>query len=606
MVSGFKQYLEEKSSVGYFAFGRFNPPTTGHEKLITKVASLARGNDYKIFASQSVDAKKNPLEYRTKVKFMRKMFPKYARNIIMETSVKNFLDATMYMYKQGYKNLVMVAGDDRVQEFQKLLTKYNGVDSRHGKYEFDSIKVVSAGERDPDADDVTGMSASKQRENAKNNDFAKFSQGLPKGVSDQLAKQLFNAVRKGMNLNENTTFTRHIMLETVSERREDYVNGELFTVGQQVVLKETDEVVTIDHCGANYLIVEVDGKKKRKWLTDVEPLEEKVSQSQINDLERFADKLLAKYDIDIEFTRHFVDRVNDARNNPEIKIAELQKFFKKIHKAKGNKIKSVGDMQAVLKDVEKDLNIPAVLQDKGKDFEVRFKTIMRKKDFKTPNKVITYEQKVAQDPDVKDKKGTQPKKYYSGLAKSTKSARDAHFKKGAKMDDDNPAAYKPAPGDKEAETKPSKYTKKFKQMYGEAVSPAQQAAIAISKKERGEKPKNEGDGLWANIHKKRKEGRPMRKPGSKGAPTAQDFKNARGEETMNEEEKKGLAAKAEKSGVSLSILKQVYNRGMAAWRTGHRPGTTPQQWGMARVNSFLTGGKTRRTADKDLWAKVKK
>mgnify|MGYP005622699765 FL=1 len=582
MLSGFKQYLEEKSSVGYFAFGRFNPPTTGHEKLITKVASLARGNDYRIFASQSADAKKNPLEYKTKVKFMRKMFPKYARNIVMDNSVKNFLDATMYMYKQGYKNLVMVAGDDRVQEFQKLLTKYNGVDSRHGKYEFDSIKVVSAGERDPDADDVTGMSASKQRANAQNNDFAKFSQGLPKGVSDQLAKELFNAVRKGMNLNENKTFTRHVMLEAVSERREDYINGELFSVGQQVIVKESDEVVTITHCGSNYVIVEADGKKTRKWLTDVEPLEEKVSQSQIDSLEKFADKLLAKYNIDIEFTRHFVDRVNDARNNPEIKVAELQKFFKKVQKAKGNKIKTIGDFQAVLKDVTTDLNIPAVIRNKGDDFEVTLKTIMRKKNFKTPNKIIQYENKVAQDPDVKDKKGTQPKKYFSGLAKSTKASRDSHFKKGAKMDDDNPAAYEPAPGDKDAETKTSKYTKKYKQMYGE------------------------GDGLWANIHKKRQSGKPMRKPGSKGAPTKQDFKNARNEEVMNEEEKKGLAAKAEKSGISLGILKQVYNRGMAAWRTGHRPGTTPQQWGYARVNSFITGGKTRRTADKDLWAKVKK
>ena len=568
MINSFKLYLEEKSSVGYFAFGRFNPPTTGHEKLITKVASLARGNDYKIFASQSVDAQKNPLEYKTKVKFMRKMFPKYARNIIMETSVKNFLDATMYMYKQGYKNLVMVAGDDRVQEFQKLLTKYNGVDSRHGKYEFESIKVVSAGERDPDADDVTGMSASKQRANAKNNDFAKFSQGLPKGVSDQLAKQLFNAVRKGMNLNENKTFSQHIELEPVSERREEYVNGEIFSIGQSVILKETDEIVTIEHCGTNYLIVEIDGKRKRKWLTDIEPLDERISQNQIDSLEKFADKLLAKYDIDIEFTRHFVDRVNDARNNPEIKVAELQKFFKKVQKAKGNKIKNINDFQAVLKDVTTDLNIPAVIRGKGDDFEVTLKTIMRKKDFKTPNKVIKYEQKVAQDPDIKDKKGTQPKVYYAGLKKSTKSARDAHFKKGAKMDDDNPAAYKPAPGDKKAKTKPSKYTTKFKQMYGEAVSPAQQAAIAISKKERGEKPKNE--------------------------------------QTIDEKKIEGLKKKAEKSGISYGILKQVYNRGMAAWRTGHRPGTTPQQWAFARVNSFITGGKTRRTADKDLWAKVKK
>ena len=583
MISGFKQYLEEKSSIGYFAFGRFNPPTTGHEKLINKVSSLARGNDYKIFASQSVDAKKNPLEYKTKVKFMRKMFPKFARNIIMDTSVKNFLDATMYMYKQGYKNIVMVAGDDRVAEFQKLLTKYNGVDSRHGKYEFDSIKVVSAGERDPDADDVTGMSASKQRKNAANNDFATFSKGLPKGVSDQLAKELFNAVRKGMNLNENKTFTRHIELEPVSERREDYVNGELFYVGQSVLVKESEEVVDIIHCGSNYVIVEMDGKKKRKWLTDVEPLEEKLSQSQVNELERFADKLLAKYDIDIEFTKHFVDRVNDARNEPEVKVAELQKFFKKVKKAKGNKIKNVGDLQAVLKDVTNDLNIPAVIRDKGDDFEVTLKTIMRKKNFKTSNKVITYEGRVAQDPDIKDKKGTQPKKYYSGLAKSTKSARDAHFKKGAKMDDDNPNAYKPAPGDKESKTRISKHTKKFKQMYGE------------------------GDGLWANIHKKRKEGRPMRKPGSKGAPTTQDFKNARNEQTMNEEETKGLAAKAEKSGMPLSVLKQVYKRGVAAWRTGHRPGTTPQQWGMARVNSFVTKSSgTWGKADKDLAAKVRK
>jgi hypothetical protein len=486
----------------------------------------------------------------------------------METSVKNFLDATMYMYKQGYKNLVMVAGDDRVQEFQKLLTKYNGVDSRHGKYEFESIKVVSAGERDPDADDVTGMSASKQRANAKNNDFAKFSQGLPKGVSDQLAKQLFNAVRKGMNLNENKTFSQHIELEPVSERREEYVNGEIFSIGQSVILKETDEIVTIEYCGTNYLIVEIDGKRKRKWLTDIEPLDERISQNQIDSLEKFADKLLAKYDIDIEFTRHFVDRVNDARNNPEIKVAELQKFFKKVQKAKGNKIKNINDFQAVLKDVTTDLNIPAVIHGKGDDFEVTLKTIMRKKDFKTPNKVIKYEQKVAQDPDIKDKKGTQPKVYYAGLKKSTKSARDAHFKKGAKMDDDNPAAYKPAPGDKKAKTKPSKYTTKFKQMYGEAVSPAQQAAIAISKKERGEKPKNE--------------------------------------QTIDEKKIEGLKKKAEKSGISYGILKQVYNRGMAAWRTGHRPGTTPQQWAFARVNSFITGGKTRRTADKDLWAKVKK
>ena len=146
--------------------------------------------------------------------------------------------------------------------------------------------------------------------------------------------------------------------------------------------------------------------------------------------------------------------------------------------------------------------------------------------------------KVAQDKDVKDRKGTQPAKYYKGdMKKSTKQDRARHFEKGAKMDDDNPAAYKPAPGDKSAKTKLSKHTKKYRQMFGEKIE--------------------------------------------------------------------GLAKKSKKSGVSYGILKKVYDRGMAAWRTGHRPGTTPQQWAFARVNSFLTGGGARK-ADADLWKKAKK
>ena len=151
----------------------------------------------------------------------------------------------------------------------------------------------------------------------------------------------------------------------------------------------------------------------------------------------------------------------------------------------------------------------------------------------------------AQDPDIKDKKGTQPAVYYKGLKKSTKDKRDAHFKKGAKMDDDNPAAYKPAPGDATAETKPSKHTKKFKQMYGESVK-------------------------------------------------------------LDEDSKTALKNKAEKSGMPYGILKKVYDRGIAAWRTGHRPGTTPQQWGMARVNSFVTKSSgTWGKADADLAKKVR-
>ena len=155
------------------------------------------------------------------------------------------------------------------------------------------------------------------------------------------------------------------------------------------------------------------------------------------------------------------------------------------------------------------------------------------------------EQKSQQDKDIKNREGSQPKKYHSGLSKSTKEKRDAHFKKGAKMDDDNPEAYKKAPGDAKAKTKESKYTKKYKEKFGEEV------------------------------------------------------------EFITEDPDKALQKKAKDSGISLSILRQVYKRGVAAWRTGHRPGTTPQQWGLARVNSFIVGGKTRRTADADLWKKHK-
>ena len=152
---------------------------------------------------------------------------------------------------------------------------------------------------------------------------------------------------------------------------------------------------------------------------------------------------------------------------------------------------------------------------------------------------------VKQDADIKDRKGTQPAKYYAGkMKKSTKTARARHFEKGAKMSDDNPKAYKDAPGDKTAKTKPSKHTIKFKKMYGEVKT--------------------------------------------------------------IKENKKGLQNKSEKSGISYSILKKVYDRGMAAWRTGHRPGTTPEQWGMARVNSFITKGKgTWGKADADLAKKVR-
>ena len=465
MIKNFSQYLVEEEREVYFTFGRMNPPTIGHGKVMDMLAKKSGKADYKVFVSQSQDAKKNPLSYSDKIKHTRKMFPKHARNIMVDKSVKTAINAMVALYDQGYKSVTMVVGDDRITEFEVLLNKYNGTKARHGFYNFKNIKVVSAGKRDPDSAGVEGMSASKQRENASKNDFVSFSQGVPKSMSNPDTRKLFNDVRQGMGLKEANEFRNHLELETVSETREKFVAGELFEVGDTVVIKENDEIATISILGANYVIVETnDGKKMRKWLEAVELVSEDVSQAQINDLEKFGDRLLKKFNIDIEFTRHFADRMNDKRNDPAIKVTELQRLFKKIAKNKGKDVKKHGDEEAVLKDMQSDLNLPVVVNYKNGEFEVVNKTIMRKKNFKTTSPEIKYE---SQDPDIKDREGTQPARYHAGLKKSTKAKRDAHFKKHGKKADDDSSAYKPAPGDATAKTKPSKYTKSFKDMYDE-------------------------------------------------------------------------------------------------------------------------------------------
>lgn len=357
MIKNFSQYLVEEEREAFFTFGRMNPPTIGHGKVIDTIVSKAKGSDYKIFVSQS-QGPKDPLSYSDKVKHLRKMFPKHGRNIIVDKSVKNVFDIARKLYDDGYKKITMVVGEDRIREFEVLLNKYNGKKARHGFYNFESIRVVSAGRRDPDAEGVEGMSASKQRANAKDNDYQSFTMGVPKGLSDRDTRRLFNDVRKGMGLKEERSFKRHVDLGKKDDTREAYVSGELFEIGDTVVVKESDEVGIVSVLGANYVIVECGEKRLRKWLDGIELVEKKAPQ------------------------------------DPEI----------------------------------------------GKDV-----------------------------------KGTQPKKYYAkdaegdDMSKATKKKRAAHFKKGAAKDDDDPTAYKPAPGDKGAKTKPSKYTKSFKQMYGEGV-----------------------------------------------------------------------------------------------------------------------------------------
>jgi len=224
---------ERKGDTAVFTFGRFNPPTVGHEKLITAVQSVARqkGGDFFIYPSQSQDPKKNPLDRNTKIKYMKKMFTKFAKNII-SSNAKTALDVAVELYnKKKYTNLVMVVGSDRVQDFKKLLQTYNGEEKKHGFYDFDSIDVVSAGERDPDAEGVEGMSASKMRAAAVDGDFKSFRMGTPPSLSDADTKKMFNDIRKGMKL------------DVVKEGKKwKEIDFETESVNEQVTLDKTHQI----------------------------------------------------------------------------------------------------------------------------------------------------------------------------------------------------------------------------------------------------------------------------------------------------------------------------------------------------------------------------
>ena len=176
-----------------FAFGRFNPPTIGHKKLIDTVVDAADGGDFYIFTSQSQDPDKNPLDYQTKVSFLKKLFPSIQNKIVYDMTIKNVLQAADKLKANGYTDATFVCGSDRVPEFTKLLNTWNGMDKTP---RFGTLNIVSSGEREDGAEGVEGVSASMAREFVKNNDFESFKGTVPN--NPQLAKELFDAVKQGM------------------------------------------------------------------------------------------------------------------------------------------------------------------------------------------------------------------------------------------------------------------------------------------------------------------------------------------------------------------------------------------------------------------------
>ena len=262
----------QKSSDGEtitVAFGRFNPPTVGHGKLLAAAKKASTGGDLKIYPSRTQDPKKNPLDPDMKISFMKKMFPDYSENIVNDDEMKSIFNVLTTAGEQGYKNVNIIVGSDRQSEFENLAQKYNGE-----LYNFELIRVISAGVRDADAEGVEGMSASKMRKAVVDGDFDSFRKGTPKDLDDGDTQALFDAVRTGMGVKKmkKESYELWEIAPRYDQRtlRERYLTGDLFKIGDIVENLNTGLIGKIMRRGTNYLIcVTEQDNMFKSWIRDV-------------------------------------------------------------------------------------------------------------------------------------------------------------------------------------------------------------------------------------------------------------------------------------------------------------------------------------------------
>ena len=257
--------VEKTKGTLTIAFGRFNPPTTGHEKLLDTVASSSDDGDYIIVPSRTQDKKKNPLDADTKISMMRQMYPNHSEKIINDPANRTIFDVLKKAHMDGYAGIRIIGGGDRVKEYEKLSGDYNGK-----LYAFDSVEVRSAGDRDPDSDDVSGMSASKQRLAAAEGDFAEFRKGVPKSMNDKQAREIYNTLRAAMNIKEGWNIWEIAPKFDWKNLRENYIQEKIYKVGQMVENVNTGLVGKIIRRGTNHLICVTEDKIMFKsWIKDV-------------------------------------------------------------------------------------------------------------------------------------------------------------------------------------------------------------------------------------------------------------------------------------------------------------------------------------------------
>ena len=557
-----------------FTFGRFNPPTeSGHGKLISAVQAHAEkaGGKHYIFPSHSQDAKKNPLSHGDKVGAMQKLFPN--ANVVSHNKVRTAIDAMKHLEKQGYSNVTMVVGSDRVAEFHGLLSKYR-------KKEFPGIKkvnVVSAGNRDPDAEGAEGMSASKLRglvAAGKKKEFVSH-------YSDpKLGAHIHDKIKAGMQM-ESVSPVGIFLLGGPGSGK-DYVLKNIFSHFDLTEV-QADQIL-------NGVATELVEQNKHIVINGVS------DESKITIIQNMLEGYNFDY-VHVSVTNKVSRLRNEQREQPLVESKRIDKFLKaeqvaqsteafifnnSINLNESSELEKVFFADQIEKLLERVTNLGLEMKTKA---EPKAFSVIKEKYF---------------PPVAKDKASGLPKKYVRGLSPSTAKARASHWKEKSKLSDSDPRAYEPAPGDATAKTKPSKHTVAVRKMMGEQMAAdvkkpqnrhIHQAAMgeAIRRVPRS--------GNITAVNAKRELNNAERAAFEKAK---MQLATSKVQEETIEEGDNSIAAKAKKTGISVGTLRKVYNRGVAAWNSGHRPGTTPQQWGHARVNSYINKGKTYHTADKDL------
>ena len=619
----YKQLLKELPSKSVvFAFGRFNPPTTGHELLMKVVQRLAQQKraDHIVYASASHNTEKDPLTLDKKLRYLKLMFPRL--NFMGTAPGTNALGVAVDLYKKGYKNIIMIAGSDRVAEFKTALPKYNGVKGlRHGYYKFDTIEIISSGQRDPDSTDATGMSGTKMREQAKKGKFKEFKKGLPTTMREIDARRLMNDVRMGMGLSA----VREQIELPKDDIRERYFQGEIFNVGD--IVESEGQHYEIVKRGSNHLLVREDsGELVSKWIHDVK-------ESHMN--EELTNKTLRKSD------RMKVGRM----------IAMMLGVDKPESMSNPEALVNMGLRKVRMKPLNKEsLRLVDKILELARQMEINYDRNLIPNKLKEGVMQPNGTDKININASKTDRVAPTNKKRKDNIGSDILSPSD--FKKLSKM---NQGGYKEEAEGKETESdhdadmkdapahtqvgglmappyavKDDNLRRRMVNYHlGEASDPLEKARKEKAKAQLAVKHAKERENL-SKDHQREKEAmtneaevnellgyarytqkpKTIKKTVVKDEPSIQDkikarrkagdWSNSKTNEQL-EENTEALKKKASKSGVSLSVLKKVYARGVAAWNSGHRPGTTPQQWGMARVNSYITKGKgTYHGADKDL------